>query len=51
MQVADQPDNCDGKRHHKKEKNDLAFPSLFAQQTRAPGIPAFAHGAPGLRRN
>jgi hypothetical protein len=51
MQVADQPDDCDGKRHHKKEKNNLAFPSLFAQQARAPGIPAFAHGAPGLRRN
>ena len=42
MQVADQPDDCDGKRHHEKEKNDLAFSSFFAHRTRTPGTSAFA---------
>src|SRR5204863_3559871 len=42
MQVADQPDNGCCKRHHKKEKNDLAVSSLFAHRTRAPGTSAFA---------
>jgi len=51
MQVADQPDDCDGKRHHKKEENDLAFAPLFPQGTRAPGLPALAGGASSLRRN
>jgi hypothetical protein len=48
MQIADQPDDCDGKRDHKKEKNDLAVSSLFAQRTRTPGTSAFAVV---LRRN
>src|SRR4029434_8753703 len=42
MQIADQPDDCDGKRDHKKEKNDLAVSSLFAHRTRTPGTSAFA---------
>jgi hypothetical protein len=41
MQVADQPDDCDGKRNHKKEKNDLAVSSLFAQRTGTPATSAF----------
>ena len=36
VQIANQPDDCDGKRHHKKEKNNLAFSSLFAHRTRTP---------------
>jgi hypothetical protein len=42
VQIADQPDDRDGKRDHKKEKNDLAVSSLFAQRTRTPGTSAFA---------
>src|SRR4029450_6234246 len=40
MQIADQPDDCDGKRDYKKKKNNLAVSSLLAQRTRAPGAPA-----------
>src|SRR5262249_34103490 len=42
MQVADQPDDCDGERDHKKQKNDLAVSSLFAQRTRTPTTSAVA---------
>jgi hypothetical protein len=31
MQIADQPDDSHSQRNHKKQENDLAFPSLFAQ--------------------
>src|SRR6266511_3846365 len=42
MQITDQPDDGCCKRHHEKEKNDLAVPSLFAHRTRTPGTFAFA---------
>jgi hypothetical protein len=31
MQMADEPDDSDRERNQKKEKNDPAFPALFAQ--------------------
>jgi len=34
MQMADEPHDSGRERHQKKEKNDLAFPSHFAQRTR-----------------
>jgi hypothetical protein len=36
MQMADKPDDSDSERNQKKEKNDPAFPALFAQRTRSP---------------
>jgi hypothetical protein len=40
MQMADEPHDSGRESHQKKEKNDLAFPSHFAQRTRSSG--AFA---------
>jgi hypothetical protein len=51
MQIADQPDDCDGKRDHEKKKNDLAFSSLLAQRTRTPGTSPFAYEARALSRD
>src|SRR5947209_16852152 len=31
MQMADEPDNREAERDHENQKNDSAFPSLFAQ--------------------
>jgi hypothetical protein len=42
MQIANQPDDCDGERDHEKEKDDLAVSPLFAQRARTPGTSAFA---------
>ena len=33
--MADKPDDSDRERNQKKEKNDSAFPALFAQRTRS----------------
>ena len=49
MQVADQPDDSDGQRNRKKEKNDLAFPPLFAQRPRTPGASALIRRGSTLR--
>jgi hypothetical protein len=51
MQIADEPDNCRGKRDDEKEENNLAVASFFAQRTRTPSTSVFARGTCRLPGN
>jgi hypothetical protein len=50
MQMADKPYDCDRERGEKKQKNNPAFPSLFAKATRPSNAAASIEGLSTLQR-